>query len=99
MTDILIRRSSSIRVQLETSGKMNSTDLDSDRPQFSCQSGGLSGGLIERMHYVRNKRFLDSVYQKLINERRDIDSQLHRHKEKAVGIGEFQSFYRQTFGE
>ena len=30
---------------------------------------------------------LDKVYQKLINERRDIDSQLHRHKEKAVGIG------------
>ena len=44
------------------------------------------------MYYVHNKRFLDSVYQKLINERRDIDSQLHRHKEKAVGIGEFQSF-------
>ena len=44
------------------------------------------------MHYVRNKRFLDSVYQKLINERRDIDSQLHRHKEKAVGIGEFSRF-------
>ena len=34
------------------------------------------------------KKILDSVYQKLINERRDIDSQLHRHKEKAVGIGE-----------
>ena len=38
------------------------------------------------MQYL-TKRFLDSVYQKLINERRDIDSQLHRHKEKAVGIG------------
>ena len=45
------------------------------------------------MQYL-TKRFLDSVYQKLINERRDIDSQLHRHKEKAVGIGKSLSFSR-----